>query len=85
MKYTQKFVWECVGKIVPGLLYAKQNGVPMNLLSSLKSAACECWLIAEDTEFKLDFDKQCAAYVIRVALQELEKDGWMTFGEREEF
>lgn len=85
MKYSQKYVWKCVGKILPGLLQAKNNGVHMNLPSSLKSAACECWIRAEETEFKLNFDVQCAAYVVRVALKELEQDGWMTFGEVESF
>lgn len=83
MKYSEKLVRESIGKILPGLHKAEENGVSMNLPSSLKSAACECWLRAEDVEFKLDWEKMCAGHVIRVALQELETVGWMTFGTKD--
>lgn len=85
MKWTENFVWEQVGKILPGLKQAKDNNVNMNLPRCIESCAYWAWLHAEDIDFKLDFEKQVAAYIIRVAGLELEEKGFYEFGKQEFF
>lgn len=83
MKYSEESVWNAVGEIVPGFVFAKEQGVHMNLPTCLNSAAVRCFLMYDSFEFKSSFRKMIAADVIKQALLELNNNGLIVFGEEQ--
>ena len=80
MKITQSCLWDAISLILPKTGEARLAGVDFNLPYALNSAAIEVFTIINQTEFKLDYEKNCAAHHIREALIELRERGFMTFG-----
>jgi hypothetical protein len=83
MKFSQSLTWQAIGVIQPTTFKAKELGVHLNLVSTLNSAAVDCFIQSETVEFKTSFPKTAAAHVIRTALVELKEEGKLEFGEQD--
>lgn len=76
MKYSQELVWKAIYVAIPTFQFARENGVKLNLPSSLKEAAF-IFFIGDDMSLNTIY----AMTIVKTALKELETDGMMTFGE----
>lgn len=86
MKYSQNLVWKAIGEFLPSHIAARENGVHMNLPQSLKDAAVEAFLWQFNQLGKEQpIGKLYATLVIKTALEELHSQGWMEFGDVEEY
>jgi hypothetical protein len=84
MKYSQSLVWKACDDILPSIAKARKT-IHFNLPKILEMAAVECFLMQDDVDFRLSKDLTWAAYIVRVALKELNTQGKMTFGDVEEY
>ena len=85
MKYSQQLVWDSIYTIIPVFKIANESGAIINLPIALSSAGVECFLKAEESNYKTDKNFIAATSIIREALTELNNAGWMAFGTEEEF
>ena len=86
MKYSQSLVWKAIGEFLPKYTVARENGVHMNLPQSLKDAAVEAFLWQFNQRSRVQqLDRLYATLVIKTALEELHSQGWMEFGDVEEY
>ena len=82
MKFSQKCVWNAVYQIIPNYKIANDGGVNLNLPSSLKDAAALAFCSNYDAHSPDDRNQyNTACEIIRVALNELNKEGCFNFGD----
>lgn len=84
MKYSQKATWQAIFILLPAVKYAKEQGIAFNLPTMLEKAAVCTFIDADSLEFKLSFEKNVAAYVVRLALAELSNTGSIKFEDCDE-
>lgn len=75
MIYTKSLVWRAIYTVLPSYEIVVKDGLNLNLSSSLKDAAIECFT------YKLEHTRYIG--LIRIALRELCEDGLIEFGDRD--
>lgn len=80
MKYSMECLDEALLKILP---YSDKWPKSINRPTRMDMVAKQVFLNGTGTMANYDLD--CAVHVIREALQELNAEGWMTFGKKNIF
>jgi len=85
MKYSQELVWKSIYLVLPTYVVMRDAGVHINLTDAIKSAAVELFMIETAKLACPTTDLVCAKSVIFESLHDLRVNGWIVFGNIDEF
>lgn len=87
MKYSQQLVWKAVYEICPAFEVVNADRTIINLPTALKSVAVDLFIRCGVYGSKENFttNQAYATMIIQDALRELQNEGFMTFGDVNEY
>jgi hypothetical protein len=86
MQFSRELTWKAVEVVLPHLKTLKENNISVNLTDALKDAAVELFIAHNNsTDTRGGTDWKYSEFIISRALLELKENGWLTFGDQEQF